>query len=164
MCCFFKLNSKRSRLDLSCVFRQGETACFCVFAEGLLSCSSHGRLCASSTSITQRNNSSSAKLIVDHDQTTGVTCGFIAILFPLDRRRQKTCCPNIVQHLFFSVFRRGRDAHAESSGQQPQSRLPHRDLHHFGEAGDGQRLPRPHHHLGTVCLCSHHADHCGGGK
>ncbi|PWA28953.1 hypothetical protein CCH79_00019625, partial [Gambusia affinis] len=38
----------------------------------LLSCSSHGRLCASSTSITQRNNSSSAKLIVDHDQTTGV--------------------------------------------------------------------------------------------
>uniref|UniRef100_A0A096LQ01 Enoyl-CoA delta isomerase 1, mitochondrial n=1 Tax=Poecilia formosa TaxID=48698 RepID=A0A096LQ01_POEFO len=33
---------------------------------------SHGRLCASSTSFSQRNNSSSANLKVDHDQTTGV--------------------------------------------------------------------------------------------
>ncbi|KAK5599385.1 dodecenoyl-CoA isomerase [Crenichthys baileyi] len=38
----------------------------------LLSCSSHGRLCASPTFITQRNNSTSPKIKVDYDQTTGV--------------------------------------------------------------------------------------------
>lgn len=57
--------------------------------------------------------------------------------------------------LCFYIFpmtscRCGRDAHAESTCEQPQLGLPHRALHLHREAGDGQKLQGSRHHLGTA--------------